>query len=187
MAGIKGKSGRKRREGTTRTSVNLDNEVLAYLNRTGNQSAEIERVTRREMAYEDQLTQIAEAMYQELSGKTVSKEIAEAMYRELACADSVQEKTLLVDEICDWLYNGDNPCYTMADVPDLLKEWREYEGQTDPKNRELACADSVQEKTLLVGEIYDWLYNGDNPSRYSMADVPDLLKEWREYEGQGNE
>lgn len=110
MAGIRGRSGRKPKQNAKRTSVHLSNEVITYLNRNGNQSAEIERLVRAEM--DNNLLEIANAMYRELSG-----------------ADNRQEKAALVGEIFDWLREGDNQHYTMEDVPALVAEWREYSGE----------------------------------------------------------
>lgn len=51
-------------------------------------------------------------------------EIARAMHGEICdCDDKTCEMTT---EIYDWLYNGDAANLTMADVPDLVKEWKEY-------------------------------------------------------------
>jgi hypothetical protein len=53
--------------------------------------------------------------------------IAEQMHSELCGCD---DKTCtLTDEIYDWLYNGDATFITNADVPGLLKEWKEYVGE----------------------------------------------------------
>lgn len=103
--------GRKPRPGgARRKDYYLSNEVIEYLNRNGNQSAEIERLVRAEM--DNNLLEIANAMYRELSG-----------------ADNRQEKAELVDEIYNWLREGDAKNLTLADVPDLLNEWREYSGE----------------------------------------------------------
>lgn len=88
-----------------RHNVYLDNGVWDYLNRKNEPSKTIERLARTEM---DELLAIANAMYQKLSG-----------------ADSTPEKAQLVDEIYNWLRAGDGQ-YTLADVPDLIKEWTEY-------------------------------------------------------------
>ena len=55
--------------------------------------------------------------------------IAEAIYSEISGADNRQERAATVDEIYNWLYNGDNPNYTMSDVPALVAEWKEYGGE----------------------------------------------------------
>jgi len=103
--------GRKPRPGgAKRKDYYLSNEVIQYLNRNGNQSEEIERLVRDEM--NDNLLAIANEMYRELSG-----------------ADNRQEKAALVGEIFDWLREGDAKNLTLADVPDLLNEWREYSGE----------------------------------------------------------
>lgn len=43
------------------------------------------------------------------------------------------------------------------------------------------CDDKTCE---LTGEIYDWLYNADQPDALTLEDVPALIKEWKEYDGQ---
>lgn len=56
-------------------------------------------------------------------------EIAEAIYNEISGADNKQEIADTVGEIYDWLANGDRPeTYTLADVPAFVEEWREYNG-----------------------------------------------------------
>ena len=35
-----------------------------------------------------------------------------------------------------------------------------------------------------VNEIYYWLLNGDNVDNYTMANVPEFVAEWNEYNGQ---
>jgi len=56
--------------------------------------------------------------------------IAQAIHSEVCGCDDKSCTT--TDEIYDWLYNGDNPdSYTLADVPDMIAEWKEYEGQND--------------------------------------------------------
>jgi hypothetical protein len=53
--------------------------------------------------------------------------IAEQMHSELCGCD---DKTcMLTDEIYDWLYNGDAAYLADVDVPDLIKEWKEYTGE----------------------------------------------------------
>jgi hypothetical protein len=51
------------------------------------------------------------------------------MYTELSGADNRQEREELTHEIYDWLRNGDAANLTLADVPDLVNEWREYAGE----------------------------------------------------------
>lgn len=70
--------------------------------------------------------------YQKRNGNKMNDNllaIANAMYRELSGADNRQEKAELVDEIYNWLREGDAKNLTLADVPDLLNEWREYSGE----------------------------------------------------------
>lgn len=97
--------GRRARSTSKRHNVYLDNGVWEHLNRRNEPSKAIERLAKTEM---DELLEIANAMYQQLSG-----------------ADNAPEKAQLVDEIYNWLRAGDGQ-YTLADVPDLLKEWSEY-------------------------------------------------------------
>lgn len=58
--------------------------------------------------------------------KKLSK-IAELMHGELCNCDD--KYCTLENEIFNWLYNGDAENLTEADVPDLIGEWREYDGQ----------------------------------------------------------
>jgi hypothetical protein len=53
--------------------------------------------------------------------------IAEQMHSDLCGCDD--KNCTLTYEIYDWLYNGDTAAVANATVPDLLKEWKEYEGQ----------------------------------------------------------
>jgi hypothetical protein len=57
--------------------------------------------------------------------------IASQMHSELCGCDD--KNCTLTDEIFDWLYNGDAALLTESDIPDLLKEWREYTGDTSER------------------------------------------------------
>ena len=92
---------------------------------------------------------------------------------------------MIDSRVWGWLQKNGN---ASQQIEKLVREKMEQEKRlleiAEAIYSEISGADSKEEHSGTVSEIYDWLFNGDNPTGYTMEDVPAFVKEWKEYQGQ---
>jgi hypothetical protein len=88
----------------------------------------------------------------------------------------------LSDAVWNWLTASGNASVKIEQIVEEKMNEKLLKDLTYAVHNEVCDCDDKNCSTFE--EIYDWLYNADNPAALTMDSVPDLVKEWKEYAGE---